>query len=225
MAESKGLNYFARLKDIAQSNNSKNRNSLWSVKRTGEDHSLLISHITHGDMRMFLVAGRQLITSEGLELIALFTKSNFQNKMKIGEAIAEVIDQDGVPVCPWGAGKWLGKRGRVLCNFIDYNPTTSLFLGDNGGRPSIWPWPALLRLREPRNRIISGSDPLPITGDEARVGSFGGYVEGECSFKSPAASLQELLLNPNTEIGKFGRPQRALAFVKAQLNLRLQQMN
>lgn len=219
LTESRGVHYFSRLQGMAAGGEQEVRT--WSVKSTKENHSLWVAHTGYPDMRLAVVAGRQLITREGLELLALFSDEAFADGMALERAVLAVVDRGGVAVCPWGAGKWLGKRGRVLRECARQNRTEHFFLGDSGGRPSVWPRPRLLDQVVRGSKIISGSDPLPLPGEERRAGSFGGCLDGICSAETPAASLRGLLLDPAVEVTGYGRQLPVPAFVRSQVALRV----
>ena len=123
---------------------------------------------------------------------------------------------------PWGAGKWLGKRGVIVSDFLQSASPEALFVGDNGGRPEFWPRPAPFDLAARRGiRLLPGSDPLPLHGEESRVGTYGATVDGDCSDATPASDLKRLLLDRNTPIKPFGQRPGAWQFCKTQVGLRL----
>ena len=224
LAESNGYNYFAWLLALAGDNEAETRRRQWTVTETKEKHSLLVSHEDYSEMSLFVVAGRQLVTAERLELLALHTDRKILDGLELDRAVEAVIESGGIAVCPWGAGKWMGSRGNVLETALSHDNSASLFVGDSGGRPLFWPTPGPIKLeKEKKSPILSGTDPLPLNGEERRVGSFGGYIAGDQSLdmQQPAASLKALLLDPVTEVQPFGRLQNPLLFIKNQFNLRL----
>lgn len=219
LAESFELDYFSSTKDTAETSVTSIDQS-WKIERTEENHSLNIVHSDYPDISMTLVAGRQIVSREGLEILALFTNERFPDNSSLHQTVDEVIDRGGIAVCPWGAGKWLGKRGEILEEYASGPTETAFFLGDNGGRPSIWPPSKLLQSPGFTGRTLSGTDPLPLPGQESRVGSFGGYCNGDYSPKKPATTLKNHLLAPGVEILPFGKPSSPITFVKNQLALR-----
>ena len=60
-AESAGMNYFRRFRDAA----GRAAGDVWTFHKTGEAESLVTQR--SADARLLLIAGRQIITSEGLE--------------------------------------------------------------------------------------------------------------------------------------------------------------
>jgi hypothetical protein len=218
MAEATGVYYFKRLKEMAV--NSENTPAFLRVERSEEAHALYVYHDDFPSMRLIIVAGRQLITKENLELLALMTDKEFDDGQELSATVKNVIETGGVPVCPWGAGKWIGQRGRVLEKYM-ISPDAHFFLGDSGGRPSFWPRPAIFDNEFVGQRLLSGSDPLPLVGDELRVGSYGGFVNLDCPQDKPASYLCQQLTKPGTVISPYGRLCSSTLFVKNQIALRL----
>ena len=52
--------------------------------------------------------------------------------------VREARESGALVVIPWGAGKWLGRRGAVLSRYLRSVDDPGIFLGDNGGRPNAW---------------------------------------------------------------------------------------
>jgi hypothetical protein len=172
---------------------------------------------------MFVMAGQQIITAEKLEVLALATSAKIADGKPLAETVDAVRRGGGLAVLPWGVGKWLGKRGELLDRFLQETSPESLFVGDNGGRPVFWPRPALFDRAEQRGiRLLSGSDSLPLAGEERRVATFGAMIDGELSDSLPAAELKSLLCKPGISITPFGKPAGVLQFLRMQLGLRLE---
>ncbi len=194
----------------------------WKIEGTQEEESLLFSHKDWPGARLFVVAGRQIITTERLEVLALGTASKFDDGGALVATINCVREGQGLAVVPWGAGKWLGKRGKLVNNLIETADSENLFMGDNGGRPVFWPAPAAFALAAKRGiRLLPGSDPLPLAEEEPRAGSFGGFVPGECTSATPFADLKTLLTEQNVPITPFGNKQGTIRFFKTQIALRM----
>ena len=64
--------------------------------------------------RMLIVAGRQIVSDEGLEILALACREPIEDGRPASTIVAELSARDALVVLPWGAGKWLGERGRLL---------------------------------------------------------------------------------------------------------------
>lgn len=52
------------------------------------------------------MAGRQIVTAEKLEVLALGTDLDIDDGRPIREVLSLVTENGGLPVIPWGAGKW-----------------------------------------------------------------------------------------------------------------------
>ena len=221
LAESNGPHYFSELREKAQ-REGRGFSGSWSLAMTQENRSLQVFHPDFPDLSLFIVAGRQLVTKERLELLALFTDGEFAAGMDMQKAVDTVVSNGGLPVCAWGAGKWLGKRGLFLKDFLQSSAGSAVFLGDSGGRPTPWRPSRLLYLPSHRRRVVSGTDPLALAGEEKRVGSFGGYLEGICEQGRPAQYLQERMLKKDVNIRSFGRSLNMISFVRNQALLRMQ---
>jgi hypothetical protein len=220
LSESGSLNYFQSLRETARSK-KQDSGCRWRLEETEERCSLGVRHDDFPGVSLFIAAGRQLVTAERLELLALLTDGIFPENKALDPTVAEINRRGGIAVCPWGAGKWLGRRGEVLKDFLNSPAGRNLYLGDSGGRPLLWPGSKLFQTVFFKDRLVSGTDPLPLAGEELRVGSFGGYLAGSCSMSRPAESLKKLLTDDNPGILPFGRPLNPLVFIKNQVLLRL----
>mgnify|MGYP006350198339 CR=1 FL=1 len=221
LTEAKFLDFFSVIREQARQRTGSLPSS-WTVQATVEPESLLLRHESQPGARLFVVAGRQLVTSERLEVLALATTAKIGDGKPLADTVNEVREAGGLAVLPWGAGKWLGKRGGIVSDFLQNASIKSLFVGDNGGRPKFWPRPAPFDLAAGRGiRLLPGSDPLPLPGEEYRVGSYGGAVAGTCSDDKPAADLKDLLIDGSQRITPYGQRQGAWQFLRTQVGLRL----
>lgn len=200
---SEGTNscFFSRLKVNA---NRGKQIGEWTLARTGEPYSMRLENIS-GQV-LYLVAGRQIITSEKLEVLALITDIQFPDGLSLAETIKKVTEAGAIPILPWGVGKWLGKRGKIVREFLENYQGANIFLGDNGGRPRFWPTPRLFNLGRTKGIInLPGSDPLPITRDSSRVGSYGFYLMNwPIPYSKPAQSIKEILLQRKSPPHPYG---------------------
>ena len=194
----------------------------WTTELTDERESLLLRHIDWPGHRLFIFAGRQVVTQEKLEVLALATAGKIVDGLPIEKAIEAVHNQYGLAVLPWGAGKWLGARGKTVSAVIERAQAGSLFVGDNGGRPKFWSTPKQFVEASARQiAVLPGSDPLPLPGENRRVATYGARVVGEVSASSPAADFKALLRDPKVMIEPFGKRMGSLRFFKTQISLRL----
>jgi hypothetical protein len=194
----------------------------WQVVATREEESLLLRHSLRPGVRLFLVAGRQIVTTERLEVLCLGSAAKIADGDSLAATVTTVRQHGGLAVLPWGAGKWLGQRGATVSAFLQQAEPQALFVGDNGGRPGFWPAPPQFSLAAARGiRLLPGSDPLPLPGEERRVGTYGALIEGDCSDETPAADLKRLLTDASRPITPFGHRPGAWQFFRTQLALRL----
>ncbi len=195
----------------------------WRITATAEQESLLAVCDDWPENRLFIVAGHQIVTAERLEVLALATAAKVADHLPLPETVAEIRKQPGLAVLPWGAGKWLGKRGQIVTAFLRTADPERLFVGDNGGRPAFWPTPRQFFTAAGRGiRLLPGSDPLPLADEESRVGSYGAMIEGTCASDRPAEGLRTLLGGSGTVITPYGSRPGALCFFKTQIALRLE---
>ncbi len=166
----------------------------WSFKPVaGEPISLRVESAVG---QLLLIAGRQVATSEGLEVLALATREQIVDDRDLMSTLREARRISNLVVLPWAVGKWLGRRGRLVKNAFR-NAKGSIFAGDNGGRPWFWPAASAFDLARHFGRpVLPGSDPLPIPGEESRIGSRGFAVKWALPEQQPAAELCAYLCQP-----------------------------
>lgn len=201
--------------------------SHWQIEKTGDKTVLQARRRTDStDTKnsIYIVAGRQIITAEGLELLALVTDSAFEDGLPVSSALTAVREQDAIPVLPWAVGKWLGKRGKILSALLaaEAKAHNDLWLGDNSGRPIFWPDPLHFKQARVLNMpVLPGSDPLPFASEAMRVGSFGFSMRDQLSEAQPAADLKRLLRAKETEVLAYGQLENPWRFFINQLRLRM----
>ncbi len=213
---------FEQLKDGGIPVHVPERPNSWSVVRTGEQLSLRITHCAHPGKELFIISGQQLVTKEKLEVLAIGCYSIFPDGEPLTDTVRSIFSAEGLVILPWGVGKWLGRRGHIIDAFCAAQSNAHLFLGDNGSRPSCWPVSRLDRPVKTRcPRLLSGTDPLPLPGEENRAGRFGSIIHGSIDPQKPAETLKKLLLRPETVITGYGALQSPIGFVKQQVALRM----
>jgi hypothetical protein len=169
-----------------------------------EENSLFISLPDEGEL--VIIAGRQIVTSERLEVLALSVDAAIPDGLPFPEVHRAILLAGGLPVLNWAPGKWFFARGRLVKHFIDSLPATELLLCDTTLRPTLWPTPLLMREARRRGiRTIAGSDPLPLPGEERYAGTYGIASKAQFDPKAPVSSLRKLLRNPQTDIQITGR--------------------
>lgn len=194
----------------------------WTLSMAEEALSLTACRYDSPGKKICLVAGRQIVTAENIEVLALFCTTRIDEGLSLNETVETIRQANGLAVLPWGAGKWLGKRGKILQDFVAGYEKKGLFLGDNGGRPRFLPTPTLFYLaREKGISILPGTDPLPLPHEATRVGSFGFFMDPHLlDLNFPARSVRDLLLTGKQALSPFGQLQNFRSFFTDQLRLR-----
>jgi hypothetical protein len=194
------------------------RRGYWEAESSDEPESLVVRN---GATRLAVIAGRQLVTRERLEVLALGTTAPLRDGDPMEETLAAVHQTGAAAVLPWGVGKWLGRRGAVVARILADPQWRHVLVGDNGNRLALGPEPAQLAAARGAGRcVLPGSDPLPLPGQEARVGSYGCAVKAELDWLRPAAALLAILKSGATFVA-FGRKAQLTRFVGNQLALKL----
>jgi len=217
LTETMGTNRFEELatRSCEESEGRETHNPAWDFRGGSDPDSLIARHPVHGEI--VVVAGRQIVTAERLELLALGSRRKWEDGLIASDAIDSVISSGAIPVLPWGFGKWLGRRRRTLQRLIEQFNDASLYLGDNGGRPRMISYPGeFTSARGEGMRILRGSDPLPFASEYNRAGSFGFYVGGLHGQESVWGALRDLLRRGAGEFNDYGRLESPLRFARNQ---------
>lgn len=176
----------------------------WTFQPAAEPH-LLRAQSDQG-AHLYLLAGRQIITAERLELLALGT----DNRIPDGQPARTVLDlarkSDALPVLPWGLGKWLGARGDLVRQLVNEAQPGDVALADTYLLPAYAPRPPVLREAARRGfRILAGTDPLDRADEEDIAGRYGVEVEGAWSDAAPTSALLDLLRDARHPLRIIGR--------------------
>ncbi|OQA26134.1 MAG: hypothetical protein BWY59_01499 [Verrucomicrobia bacterium ADurb.Bin345] len=120
---------------------------------------------------LILLAGRQIVTMERIEVLGLVMEDVVPDGLPLEETLCRVRAAGGIPVLSWAPGKWFGVRGRRVRDLIQSANPSELLLGDTSLRPWLWGEPLIMRMGRLRGlRVVSGSDPLPFPEDAAHAG-------------------------------------------------------
>lgn len=153
---------------------------------------------------IIILAGRQIVTRERIEVLALGREKPLPDGETLGDTLARIREDGGLPILPWGLGKWWGRRGRLVERALLSAAPGSLAVGDTCLRPSFFGESPLHRLARLQGlMVLYGSDPLPRAGEERYVGRLATLLEGEWDPLEPVDSLLGLVARraPAAEIG------------------------
>jgi len=226
LTESWGDNWFQQLGGWADDRKTiqNESGSKWIAHRTSEVSSLLLQ-ANHG-ARLFIVAGRQIVVKEDLEVLALLTATQFPDGVGLKDTVDAVRSDGGIAVVPWGFGKWWGRRGQILDEYLATQTPTTFFLGDNSGRPGFLPYPPQFQqARQQGIAILPGSDPLPFTSEYWRPGSAGFTIQGTVSDETPAKDLRQLMGDPRTTFYPYHQTENVFRFVRNQIAMQMVKRN
>jgi len=186
---------------------------------TGEPCSLALHR--DGERRLLLIAGRQIVTAERLEVLTAGATPPGVDGRPLASVVDDLVGAGSLAIIPWGAGKWLGRRGRLVRETVGRIAAPLFFLADNPARPCVWPRPRAFRDMERRGHaILRGSDPLPLAGEEKRAGALASMLEGDFDPLRPLASLIKILASGG-HVRKMGRRNGPASFLWRQVRLRL----
>lgn len=190
----------------------------WHLQAADDEISMLATG--PAQQRIHIVAGRQINTREGVEVLTLASTVRIADGAPLEAAIKQAVEAAAVVVLPWGAGKWLGRRGELVARTLQ-ECRDRIFAGDNSGRPWIWPRPAIFAACEAQGRpVLPGTDPLPLAGCEKRVGSYGFVMQGALQELQPGLELRDRLFTA-AALQAFGKRESLGGFALNQMKLRL----
>jgi hypothetical protein len=219
LAETSKNHAFKSLIEQRETNNETD-NEPWQFNATHDHQSLTASHQDRNPLT--IIAGRQIITREGLEVLALCCNETFTDGLAIEDTLSKVIDADALPVLPYGIGKWTGKRGDIINKLLTSPLADKLFLGDNAGRLAIAGEPKqLTQARKQKIWTLPGTDTLPFPSQASGVGRFGLVLDCNIDPTQPAASIKARLSTLTTQPKTFGQASGPLSFLSLQFAMQL----
>jgi hypothetical protein len=188
LAERRDCNFFAQIATGADLGGFK-------VQPTSEPDA--VSICLDGKPVFYLIAGRQVVTAERIELLSLASRLNIAEGLPADETVRSILNAKGIPVLSWAPGKWFFERGSVVRRLITRFKSVEILFGDTSLRPTLWATPWLMHEAGRRGfKILAGSDPLPFAGDEKYMGTYATIMEGEFDAAKPATSVRNLMLSP-----------------------------
>jgi len=222
LADAPGEDGFSRLMDELSRWEAKDEEE-WRMYDTGHSSSVFI--MAEDEKNLIVIAGRQIISQEDLEVLAIGTRQQFDHGKPIAMLIRDIAQAEAIPIVPWGAGKWIGERRNAIERLIRDPKLPPFFLGDSGSRPALWPRPSLFRLAEERGiRDLPGTDPLPFSKEIQRIGKFGFALDGALDMTAPARDIEQNLLNSAISIQPFGSGEEPLRFLRNQVRMQYRKL-
>jgi hypothetical protein len=163
--------------------------------RTSDDNAIAVRDSATKETKLYILAGRQLISSENLEICALASSYSIEDKsLSAAELVTAVNEEGGLAAVNWAPGKWFGERGQVVQKLFESFSPDELFISDTTMRPTFWPTPKLMQQAMAKGfRVISGSDPLPFLGEEKLIATYASRMKGDFNADAPATSLKKIL--------------------------------
>jgi hypothetical protein len=218
LTETRTANKFSMLAERAQSEPPEpgRARGKWYFLPGADKCCVVARHSDYGDIE--LVAGRQIVTAEKLEVLALGSLKLWEEDLPARSVVESVIEAGAIPVLPWGFGKWLGRRQQVITSLIGEFAGRAVYLGDNGGRSAILPTPPEFALAESRGmRILPGSDPLPFASEYNQAGSYGFRIDGIPQHDDVWPHLCTTLQQGDGDLTPFGNLESPFRFARNQL--------
>jgi hypothetical protein len=211
LTESAGFDAFSQLRDAGSAGNVK-------LERCAEAELL---GATVDGWRLLILAGRQVVSAEGLEVHGLCTTAKPRDGKPLAHVLEELDELGALVALPWAVGKWLGRRRAAVKSVLAGGKSDRLFLSDNSARPNFWHEPLFRRAERIGVKILAGSDPLPLPGAQHRVGSVGCAIHVGLSEATPASDLKAALRDPRRVVRRYGSLETPIRFLANQMRLRL----
>lgn len=217
LAESAGYDAFAGLADRSLPTGA------WAVRRLAEPESLLVSRT--GRPPVWVVSGRQVATSEDLEVLALGTRAVIEDGMPLRHVVEIAQTIGAVVVIPWGFGKWTLRRARLIREVLHELEGSGVHVGDLGGRPIGSRRPALFKLAESLGwKVLPGSGPLPFRSDVHKVGRYGFVARLLMDPERPLAAFRRWLALQTVSPPAYGTLERLPVFVHRQVGMQIKKL-
>lgn len=163
---------------------------------------------------LILIGGRQFATHEKMEVLTIRPAPDRLEGQPIRQIVSALGAEGLTPILPWSPGKWLAGRGRIIAELIAQNGP-ALALCDTAIRPRLTPEPpAFDYARQAGCRILAGSDPLPVPGEEKELGGYATSITGTDFSGHPEEAVQWVLSHsapPMVVLGARNSPVKTLS--------------
>lgn len=147
--------------------------------------------IKEAEKCLLLIKGYQITTSERIEVLNLAVSQQIADGQALQVTLTEAKNSGGKVVLPWSPGKWLGNRGALIAPLLKTYTVGNILFSKLGFKIN-------------SHSIFNGTDPLPMSGEEKLVGTFG--IEGtlDSSFELNLSGCRKLL---ESEVRDYGAAQ------------------
>lgn len=177
----------------------------YEIKPVPGDVSTLAA-FQEGRPRLYVVAGRQVVTLERLEVLVLGCDDDMADGAPAGEVVDFVLKLGAAPVLSWAPGKWLFRRSAVVFELLEKEAPGRLLVGDSAIRPEMWREPRAMKFARDRGfMVVAGTDPLPMDGEEKYIGTYCSLMSGEFDPQRPSASIKALMLGGVAQVHSVGK--------------------
>lgn len=156
-----------------------------------------------GKALLALVAGRQIVTEEKIEILGLGMEEIVPDGLPAGEVIEKIIAADALPVLAFSPGKWLFRRAGIVRRLVETKFSRPLLIGDSALRPLGWGMPEIMR--RAGGQILAGSDPLPLPGDDKYAGCYGFICRSSFDPARPLSSMKAIMAAAPQSVMPAGR--------------------
>ncbi|MEN8222895.1 MAG: hypothetical protein ABFR36_06510 [Acidobacteriota bacterium] len=216
LTEAKENDFFTRIAE----NSIPLKNIDIHAEKTNEDGSILL--MQNGSELFYIIKGRQIITKENIEILSVGPGTKIPDGLPASEVLDRLKEREEIAIMAWGVGKWLFKRGKVVKQILDTLEYPLLIIGDNSARPPIWLKPLIYRKGEKLGiPVVSGSDPLPLKGEDSKAGSYFFRLKGSFDPNKPLDSVKTIIKSDIKDIKLMGKRDSLFGFLKRQSKIML----
>lgn len=192
---------------------------VWNLSLVGDGLTILAEQ---AGKELYIVSGRQIVTKERLEVLALGTNADIEDGNPIREVIKLVNESGALAIIPWGFGKWTGKRGKIVTQLLQEFRADQIMLGDNSGRCGLLPYPKHFEDAKTKGiRVLPGSDPLPKASQYKKPGCYGVITESVVDSSQPSSAVKVILKNQNETLKTYGKLENPVNFFVNQIYMQI----